>query len=331
MGRQRMISDRFWTDPKHSHYTTENLFTNVLFLTNSYSNIIGVYQVQWRSLGAGIGWTETQMLSAASDLEAKGGLAIDQVTGWVWVKNWWDHNSLSGAFKGKVGPKARAELNQVPERWREAVHVWLSYCDVDRVLQLSGSPIDAPSNTLPRSSQGSLANHTSNLISTTTNIGGPSIGGGGIHADLEALVDAAIWAASKIGGIHNEAGYRSAIKTRIQQTGPSAEDLLTLTAWRTEQARIHEQDVARQRQNRQAEEDRSVQAQEHERINAAFNSLAPTDQALRLQGFQNHIASVNPMVFSLMKKQGLKSPVVQAAFTDFLRTAPTLPPETTAA
>jgi hypothetical protein len=316
-----MISDRFWTDPKHSHYTTENLFTNVLFLTNSYSNIIGVYQVQWRSLGAGIGWTETQMLSAASDLEAKGGLAIDQVTGWVWVKNWWDHNSLSGAFKGKVGPKARAELNQIPERWREAVHVWLADCDVDRILQLSGSPIDAPSNTHPSSSQASLTNHTSNLISTTTSTGGTSIGGGGIRPDLEVLVDAAIWAASKVGGIHNEAGYRSAIKTRIQQTGPSSEDLLTLTAWRAEQTRIHEQGMARQRQVRQAEEDRSTRVLEHERINAAFNSLAPADQALTLQDFQNHIASVNPMVFSLMKKQGLKSPVVQAAFTDFLRTA----------
>jgi regulator of protease activity HflC (stomatin/prohibitin superfamily) len=117
----------------------------------------------------------------------------------------------------------------------------------------------------------------------------------------------------------------------MQQTGPSAEDLLTLTAWRAEQARIHEHGMARQRQVRQAEEDRSTQVQEHERINAAFSSLAPADQALTLQGFQNHIASVNPMVFSLMKKQGLKSPVVQAAFTDFLRTALNLTLETTAA
>lgn len=100
-----MISDRFWTDPKHSHYTTENLFTNVLFLTNSYSNIIGVYQVQWRSLGAGIGWTETQMLSAASDLEAKGGLAIDQVTGWVWVKKLVGSQFTKRSFQGKGRPQ----------------------------------------------------------------------------------------------------------------------------------------------------------------------------------------------------------------------------------
>ena len=332
MGRQRMISDRFWTDPKNSHYTTENLFTNVLFLTNSYSNIIGVYQVQWRSLGAGIGWTETQMLSAACDLEAKGGLAIDQVTGWVWVKNWWDHNSLSGAFKGKVGPKARAELGQVPEQWREAIHAWLAYCDVERILPFGRSPIDAPSNTHPSGSQGSLTNHTSNLISTTTTTGAPSTGGGGgIQPDLEALVDAAIWAASRVGGIHNEAGYRSAIKGRIQQTGPSAEDLLTLTAWRAEHAKRQEQDLARQRQVRQAEEDRSAQVRDIERTNAAFNLLAPADQALTLQAFQNHIASTNPMVFSLMKKQGLKSPVVQAAFTEFLRVEPNLTPETTTA
>lgn len=331
MGRQRMISDRFWTDPKHSHYTTENLFTNVLFLTNSYSNIIGVYQVQWRSLGAGIGWTETQMLSAACDLEAKGGLTIDQATGWVWVANWWDHNSLSGAFKGKVGPKARAELSQVPEQWRTAIHRWLANCDTERVLQLSGSPLDAPSNTHPSSSQASLTNHTHNLISTTTSIAGPSIGGGGIEPDLEALVDAAIWAASKTGGIHNEAGYRSAIKARIQQTGPSAEDLLTLTAWRAELAKLQVQSMARQHQARQAEEDRSAQLRELERLNAAFNLLGPADQASALQGFQEHIASANPMVYSLLKKHGMKSPVVQAAFTEFLRTTPNLIPETTAA
>lgn len=329
MGRHRMISDDFWTDPDLSHLTTENLLTLLLFLTNSYSNVTGVYRVQWRSLGAGIGWTEAQMLSAARDLESKGVVAIDETTGWIWVKTWWDHNSLSGAFKGKVGPKARAELNQIPEQWRAAIHLWLASCDVDDVLELAGSTIEGPSDTHASATQAPGPNHTNNITSTSTYSARSSIGGGGDHPDLDTLVNAAIWAASKSNGIHNEAGYRSAIKTRIQQNGPSAEDLLTLTAWRAEQVKMQEQGLARQQQERQAEEERSANARNIERINAAFNMLCPADQTLTLQGFQDHVISANPLVFSLLKKQGLKSPVVQAAFTEYLRTVPQLIPDTT--
>lgn len=337
MGRHRMIMDSFWSDPNLSHLTTENLLTNLLFLTNRYSNVIGIYRIQWRSLGAGIGWTEAQMVSAARDLETKDVVAIDEATGWVWVKNWWDHNSLSGAFKGKVGPKARAELKQVPERWRIAVHAWLALCDVDQVLGLAnneGSPIEAPSETHPGPIRAPGPNHTNNLISTTTGNADPSIGGGRNQSDLNALIDAAIWAASKTSGIHNEAGYRSAIKARIQQNGPSAEDLLTLTAWRADLEKMQEQRLERQRLARQAEEDaeaRSALVRDNERINAAFAMLAPADQALTVQRFQEHVASCNPMVLSSLKKQGLKSPLVQAAFTEYLRTAPNLAQESSVA
>lgn len=335
MGRHRMIKDSIWGDPKLSNLTTENYLTLVLLLTNSYSNVIGVYRAQWRSLGAGIGWTEAQLLSAARDLEAKGLIAIDVDTGWIWVKPWWDHNSISGAFKGKASTKARSELNQVPEQWRTAVQTWLASHDEDGdlkfVVSTSVGPSDGHTWGYLAPSPNHTPNHTStgNHISTTTGNADPSIGGGGDEPDLNALVNAAVWAAAKTSGIHNEAGYRAAIKTRIQQNGPSSEDLLTLKAWRADLRRIEEQRMEHQRLARQAEDDaeaRSARLRENERIIAAFDTLAPAERDKALDRFQ---ASCNPMVLSSLKKQGLKSPLVQAALTEYLRTAPTPSPEAT--
>lgn len=332
MGRQRTIDDaEFWRSLLLANCSHEEKSVLQYLLTSPFSNIIGVYPIVLRIATSEMGWDTNQLLLVLERLVKLKLISFDEQTGFIWVRIWWYHNRLKAAFDGNVKKMAYSQLRKVPDRWLTEVQEWIAFHDERGVFVPIGSPFQGASEDLGRPQPGATPNRTTNINSTTTYTADSSNGGGGIEPDLETLVDAAVWAAAKNGGINNEAGYRSAIKARIQQNGPSAEDLLTLTVWRAEQVKLQEQGQARQRLERQAEEDRSAHARDAERINAAFNMLGPTDQALTLQGFQEHVTAANPLVFSLLKKQGLKSPVVQAAFTEYLRTIPNRISETTAA
>lgn len=217
MARQRMVSDRFWKDADLASLTTEQRTALLLFLTAEESNIIGVYRVIWRAVGAGMGWTHDQVLNAARDLQAKNCVAIDEATGWIWVKEWWKHNSLRGAFTGNVAKPARIELSQVPEFWKKAILLWITENDHEGACKpllrdLEGS--------------GGNPNPSPSLISTTT---------GGEGVDIDDLVEAAVWAARQAGDIKNEAGFRVKVRARIL-TDPNPEDIKSLRAWREVQA-----------------------------------------------------------------------------------------------
>ena len=141
MGRTRFISDNFWSDPDFSDLTAENRLGLLLFLTSKESNIIGVYRVSWRILGAGPGWTHEQMLQVARDLEGKGFIEIDEKNNWVWVKSWWKNNSLRAAFMGNVAKPALRELSQVPNAWKQKIYDWLKNNDVDGACKALPSPL----------------------------------------------------------------------------------------------------------------------------------------------------------------------------------------------
>ncbi|HEY3328119.1 MAG TPA: hypothetical protein VGK14_13275 [Novimethylophilus sp.] len=136
-----MINDSFWDDPDLSDYTVETRTALLLFLTCRDSNIIGVYRVNWRSIGAGIGWTKEQATNAARLVEELGGIVIDEETGWVWVKEWWKHNSLRGAFTGNVAKKALQELSIVPDTWKPEVLEWITSNDPEGACKGLISPL----------------------------------------------------------------------------------------------------------------------------------------------------------------------------------------------
>lgn len=332
MGRQRTIDDaEFWRSPRIANRSQEDKATLLYLLTSPYSNIIGVYQIVPRIAASEMGWTADQLLPVLERLAKLELISFDEPSGFIWVRIWWYHNKLRMALLGNLAKRAYSELSKVPTHWRTEVQEWIAFHDESGIFTPIESPLEGASIGLRQTQQGAAPNHTVNLTSTTT-YNHPSLNGGGVdQKNLEDLVNAAIWAATKGGGIHNEAGYRSAIKVRIQQNGPSAEDLLTLTAWRAEQVKLQEQSQTRQRLERQAEEDRSAHARDIERIDAAFNLLAPADQALMLRGFQEHIASSNPIVLPLLKKHGVNNPLVHAALNEYLRTTPNVPSQIRAA
>lgn len=217
MARQRMVSDGFWKDADLASLTTEQRTALLLFLTASESNIIGVYRVIWRAVGAGMGWTHDQVLNAAKDLQAKDCVAIDEATGWVWVKEWWKHNSLRGAFTGNVAKPARIELSQVPEFWKKDVLLWIAKNDHEGACK-----------PLLRDLQGAGGNHNPSPSSISTTTGGEGV-------DIDDLVEAAVWAARQAGDIKNEAGFRVKVHARIL-ADPNSEDIKSLHAWREAQA-----------------------------------------------------------------------------------------------
>lgn len=90
-----------------------------------------------------------------------------------------------------------------------------------RVSRLSEKPTIGETDTKVLLIQGS------SNISTTTS---PKV-----IDEIDDLVEAALWAARKGGRkINNEAGFRHKVRTRISssKTGPSAEDIQSLLAWR---------------------------------------------------------------------------------------------------
>jgi Arc/MetJ-type ribon-helix-helix transcriptional regulator len=214
-----MVSDRFWRDADLASLTTEQRTALLLFLTAEESNIIGVYRVIWRAVGAGMGWTHDQVLNAARDLQAKDCVAIDEVTGWIWVKEWWKHNSLRGAFTGNVAKPARIELSQVPEFWKKAILLWITENDKEGACK-----------PLLRDSQGSGGNPTTNrnLNPTTTELGGELV------ADIDDLVEAALWASGS--QVIKPGHYRAGIRKRLETSLPTLDDLATLSAWREAQS-----------------------------------------------------------------------------------------------
>lgn len=330
MGRQRTIDDaEFWRSPRIANRSQEDKATLLYLLTSPYSNIIGVYPIVPRIAASEMGWTADQLIPVLERLASLELISFDEASGFVWVRIWWYHNRLRAAFLGNLAKRAYSELCKVPSIWRADVQDWISFHDEGGIFVPLPSPSEGASIGLVLAQQGPAPNLTVNLTSTPTYNQLNFNGGGVDHNDLEALVTAAIWAASKNAGIHNEVAYRSAIKTRIRQSGPSSEDLETLTAWRLVQHKAQAQDLARQQVTRQAEEQRAADVREVERISSAFRSLPPLNQELTIRAFQEHVTSCNPIVLPLLKKHGLKNPLVHAALTEYLRTAPTSTPATT--
>lgn len=117
MSRQRTISDSFWRDPSISGLSQEDRATLVYLLTSPSSNITGVYAIVLRVAGAEMGWTEEQMLVVIKRLQKKGLILFRQESGWLWVKIWWQHNSLRAAFAGKMRENTLKQILAMPSEW----------------------------------------------------------------------------------------------------------------------------------------------------------------------------------------------------------------------
>ncbi len=190
MSRFRSISDNFWEDPAHASLTTEEKFTLAFLLTNSKTSTTGLYRVVWRVLGAGLGWTQEQMVAAIANLDKKQEVVFDEKSGWLWILCWWRHNSLRGAFTGNLKKNAIKEISQVPDSLKENVWQWLSDNDEDGALEGLRSPSGGAPDALP-------SNPTPIPIPTPTPTPPAGVGGDGRGWGVDELLEATIEARSK--------------------------------------------------------------------------------------------------------------------------------------
>ncbi len=236
MGRQRMINDSFRDDPDLTDYTVETRFALMMFLTCPESNIIGVYRVNWKSWGAGIGWTREQTINVARLLADLNGVGIHEDTGWVWVKEWWKHNSIRGAFTGNVAKKALQELSQVPDFWKTQVLEWVKTNDVEGACKGLISPlVGAGGNPNPIS----IPNSTP---TPTLEESAPQRAGVVDNIEIDELVDAAEWQAKQAGTkIGNWLNWRTAVRARFERGELKPEDSQAWKEWQRHQASMAQQ------------------------------------------------------------------------------------------
>jgi len=338
MGRSRMVSDSFWTDPDLADLTTEQRTALLLYLTCQESNVIGVYRVIWRAVAAGPGWTHDQILNVSRDLQEKHCIEIDESTGWVWVKDWWKHNSIRGAFTGNVAKKARAEVAQVPLDWGKAVLCWIASNDPEGLpdgleslfddKEIEKNDTKVSSEGLPSPSEGAWEGLDSSFKGADGNpnptpIPNPTtnLGGGGA-AEINDLIDAAVWKAYKVGSINSEEGFRNSVRKRITNGGANPEDLRSLNAWRAHQSEIAAQRIRAEQQAREQQIQDAKRAQEaaySAELREQFESLPSAAKEEVLDEFSKHLAQNTPF-YSFYKKEALKSKIVRTEFLKFLST-----------
>jgi hypothetical protein len=146
--RQRTISDFFWRDPEISDLSQEDKATLLYFLTAPSSNIVGCYKVVWMIAAAEMGWTKDQLFVVAKRLRARDLIDFTE-SGWIWVKEWWKHNSAKGAFSPKLFENAKKQCASIPVEWRNLFGVWLANVGVDTLSIGYAVSVDTLSDTTP--------------------------------------------------------------------------------------------------------------------------------------------------------------------------------------
>lgn len=120
MGRQRTINDaEFWRSPRVADRTQEDKATLLYLLTSPYSNIIGIYQIVPRIAAAEMGWTADQLMSVLKRLTDFDLVSFETSSGFVWVKNWWDHNSAKMAVATTLRSSTLKQIDAIPTSWRD--------------------------------------------------------------------------------------------------------------------------------------------------------------------------------------------------------------------
>lgn len=121
MGRQRTINDANWRSVKMSGRTVEDRYALLYFLTSPFSNIVGAYELVISIAAPEMGWdSESQLKPVIKRLINEGFLECDQERGFIWVRDWWDHNSAKMAVGPALIKKTIEQIWKIPDQWRPA-------------------------------------------------------------------------------------------------------------------------------------------------------------------------------------------------------------------
>jgi hypothetical protein len=121
MGRQRTINDANWRSVKMSGRTVEDRYALLYFLTSPFSNIVGAYELVISIAAPEMGWdSESQLKPVIKRLINEGFLECEKDHGFIWVRDWWDHNSAKMAVGPALIKKTIEQIWKIPSEWRHA-------------------------------------------------------------------------------------------------------------------------------------------------------------------------------------------------------------------
>lgn len=121
MGRQRTIDDGTWRSMRMSGRTVEDRYALLYLLTSPFSNVVGVYELVIPIAAPEMGWdAESQLKPVLQRLTDAGFLEYDPETGFIWVCDWWLHNSARMAAGPALLKKTIDQIRQMPNQWRDA-------------------------------------------------------------------------------------------------------------------------------------------------------------------------------------------------------------------
>ncbi|AZY51392.1 hypothetical protein [Bordetella avium] len=121
MSRQRTINDQIWRSNRLSGCTVEVRYALFYFLTSPFSNVIGAYEVVLRVAASEMGWDpDSQLMPVMRRLIDAGILDFDPQANYIWIKDWWDHNSAKMAVATTLRKRTLEQIAALPRGWRDA-------------------------------------------------------------------------------------------------------------------------------------------------------------------------------------------------------------------
>lgn len=145
MAKTRMINTRFWSDGYIAELEPIEKLLFLYFLTNSHTDLCGVYELPIRTMAfeTGIGEEKLRNILTRFSLDGK----VEYMDGWVIIKNFLKHQSKSST---KVAQGITRSLEELPESIRTRIPFdTISHSDLDSDLNLNSDSSGATAPTLP--------------------------------------------------------------------------------------------------------------------------------------------------------------------------------------
>lgn len=159
------------------------------------------------------------------------------------------------------------------------------------------------------------------ITETTSEISSSTTNHPVVDRNMEELIEAAVWSESLSRPIKNEVGFRVRKRQRLHEHGPSAEDLVALSAWRANQKRLaaeKEKAAKKERERETAEIQRAKNAERAARAQEYFNSLDDATRSSLLQRFGEHLNATQSHAFQMYRRTGLEGELVRRALWSYL-------------
>lgn len=121
MSRQRTINDQIWRSNRMSGCTVEDRYALFYFLTSPFSNVIGAYEIVIRVAASEMGWDpDSQLMPVVRRLVDASLIDFDPHANYIWIKDWWDHNSAKMAVASTLRKRTLDQIEALPQGWRDA-------------------------------------------------------------------------------------------------------------------------------------------------------------------------------------------------------------------